>query len=122
MKKYLSKLVLASLVMLPVGCARNVTAPPAPLITGANSQFDQNAYQTLVTAHAFVTSVKGNSAKLTPTEKTTFNQLIVDLNAADVLYKAFHTAGAPVAQQAQMQAAVDKVSTDQQQAINSGVK
>lgn len=107
-------------VLFLSGCVHSgiVTTP----IPGAVNQFDSDTYQTLATAHAFVESIKLNSKTLSANEKAIVNQLIVDLNAADALYSAYHTAGAPTSQQSAVQTAVAKVQGDQQVAINSGVK
>lgn len=114
MKKYLL------LVCLLAGCkAATVTTPPAALIPGATSQFDQDTYKALATAHAFAQQAASNPAALSTTAKTILNQFIVDLNAADVLYSAFHAGQATVAQ---MQAALSTVTTDQSNFATQGVK
>ncbi len=89
------------------GCPKN---PPAPLEPGATSQFDQYAYRTLVTIHAFVQQAASDPSTFTPAQKALVNQAIVDVNAADELYKSYH---AGLISQAQMQAAIDKATTDQ---------
>lgn len=114
-------LVLAAALCLPLaGCANRqpVSAP----IPGAINAFDSNAFQTLATTHAFVVSVKSHADTLTPTEKAILNQLIVDLNTADAVYKVYHNAGAPVSQESNVSAALSKVNADQAAAIQSGVK
>ena len=115
-------LVLAACLCL-VGCATATapTPPTAPLIPGAANQFDQDTYRALATAHAFAVQAQQNAVQnpVSATQKTILNQFITDLNAADVLYSAYH-AGA--ATQASMQASLNQVKTDQANFSTAGVK
>jgi hypothetical protein len=115
-------LVLAACLCL-VGCvtANSPTPPTAPLIPGAANQFDQDTYRALATAHAFALQAQQNAVQnpISSTQKTILNQFITDLNAADLLYSAYH---ALQATQAQMQAALNTVKTDQANFSTAGVK
>lgn len=112
----LTRLLLGSLLILPVGCVHSVTAP----VPGAISAFDSSAYQTLLTAHgiaqSFSTQACSNNGNQPgcfnpkPAEKTAINQFIADLNIADVVYAAFHSG---TQTQAAAQAALNKVTSDQ---------
>lgn len=111
--KRLSLVFPLLLALTFTGCLRTVQAP-TPLIPGAISQFDANAYKTLVAAHAYAESLseqaKQGTYKPSPEEKLLVNQFILDLNAADTMYEAYH-AGSTT--EAQMQAALNVVSADQ---------
>lgn len=114
MKKYA---LLACLCL--AGCkVATVTTPPAALIPGAINQFDQTTYQALTAAHAFAQQAASNPSILSVPQKTILNQFILDLNSADTLYAAYHSLQAT---QAQMQAALTAVQTDQAM-FASGVK
>lgn len=106
MKKYLLAVCLCL-----AGCkAATVQTPTIALIPGAINSFDQTTYQTLVTAHSFAQQAAANSSILTTAQKKVLNQFILDLNSADTLYAAYH---ALEATQAQMQASLTAVQTDQ---------
>ena len=119
MKKVLLFCVLAFGV---TGCHKTVTAPEPPIL-GANNPFDQNTYQVLLTAHGIAQSLsdqaKNGTYTPTGTEKAAVNQFIVDLNAADILYAAYHGG---TASQMDMQTAVNKVVSDQASLPVVGVK
>lgn len=114
--RILTRLLLGSLLILPVGCVHSVTAP----VPGATSAFDSSAYQTLLTAHgiaqSFSTQACSNNGNQPgcfnpkPAEKAAINQFIADINIGDTIYAAYHN-GAATQQQAQ--AALDKITTDQ---------
>lgn len=107
------KLALLSIFLaLPLaGCGVRATAP---LPAGAINSADAVIYRTLADAHGFTAKVHdevlAGKAKLTPAQTTVFNKLIVDLNTADVLYQAYHAAGA--ATEVLLTPAVNKVSAD----------
>lgn len=107
--KYLA-IALCGLFLLFAGCKASTTPPAAPLIPGALNSFDQTAYESLSAAHAFALSASTNSASLTAAEKSSLNAFITALNAADVIYAAYH---AGTATQAQMTSALNSVSTAQ---------
>jgi hypothetical protein len=82
--------------------------------------------QVLVGAKTFYTDIQAKIAAGTyapsATEKTALNNFGTALNAAQVIYLAFHNG---TATQAQAQAAVDSVSTQQttlQNTLSTGVK
>lgn len=113
---FLTRLLLSSMLLLPIGCIHQVTAP----IPGSTSSFDSTAYQTLRTAHdiaqSFSTQACSNNGNQPgcfnpkPAEKLAINQFIADLNIADVTYAAYHGG---TQTQAAAQAAINKVTSDQ---------
>lgn len=111
------KNILLSLALcLPIiGCgAVQSTTPPAALAPGFSSQADQVMDQVLVGAKKFYTDIQAQivAGTYTPaaTEKASLNTFASALNTAQVVYIAFH---AGTATQAQAQAAVDTVTTQQ---------
>jgi hypothetical protein len=120
MKKILATLALASLICVPIGCKQvNANTPPNALIPGASNQFDQDTYRALATAHAFAQQAASNPAVLSAVQKKVLNQFISDLNAADLLYAAYHSG---TATQAAMQSELTQVQADQTSYANAGVK
>lgn len=112
MKKFILALCLS--VSL-AGChAANSNTPPATLAPGFSSQADQTMDQALVGAHKFYTDIQAQVVAGTytpvPTEKTALNTFASALNAAQVVYIAFHGG---TATQAQAQAAVNDVVSQQ---------
>lgn len=102
-------LCVGSSVML--GCpSATSTTPPAALAPGALNQFDQSTYQALAAAHAFATTAAANGSSLSASQKAALNNLIQALNAADVLYAAYHSGAAT---QAAMQTQLNAVTTAQ---------
>jgi hypothetical protein len=116
------KSVLLACCLLLAGCQSThaPTPPTAPLIPGATSNFDQDTYRTLATAHAFAAQASSNPAVLTTAQKAVLNRFIIDLNAADQLYSAYHVGQAT---QAEMQAELTTVQNDQASYVQTaGVK
>ena len=111
MKRLVLFLVLLTLPLGTVGCAKKATAP----VPGAINTFDSTTYRALMDAQAAINSFKADvtSGKLpeTPAIKTALNQVISDYNAADQLYQAYH-ASAGTTPQAPVQAAVTSLQTD----------
>lgn len=104
------------------GCrTASVNTPPAALVPGALNTFDSTTYTALASLHAFVDSlnlqITAGTFTPTPAEKALLNQMITDLDAAQVLYASYHS-GATT--QAVMQTALTKVQNDQN-AYNSSV-
>lgn len=91
--KTISMFLLATCLML-TGCTLRANAP---LPQGALNAADASVYRTLADAHGFTAKVRSEivagKAKLTPAQTTVFNKLVDDLNAADILYQAYHAAG-----------------------------
>ncbi len=116
MKKLTRVLIMlgmaSALTLTTLGChpATSSTTPPAALAPGALNQFDQQTYQALTTAHAFALSAASNDQTLTRAQKQALNQFISALNAADMLYAAYH---AGTATQEAMQAAQTSVTTQE---------
>ena len=112
-------LVLLCCLTLPpiMGCT--VNSPTPPLAPGAINQFDSDTYRTLATAHGFAAQAASNPAVLTPGQKVVLNQFIVDLNAADTLYVAYHSG---TVTQADMMTSVVAVQGDQAKFAALGVK
>ena len=119
-------LILA--MMIPIGGCKTVTAntPPAAMVPGAQNEVDGTTYEVLVSLHAFVDSLSKQAAAgtftPTPAEKILANQLILDVNATQILYAAYHGAlveaakgnivpGAPT--EAQVKASLAKATADQ---------
>ncbi len=110
-------LPLLMCLLLPIGC-QPVTAntPPAALAPGYLNAADQQMSEILHAAHAYYQHLYNDGSATppiynpSPAEKAAFNQFGVYLNLADATYKAFH---AGTATQAQAQAAVDTVKSQQ---------
>lgn len=118
-------------LVLCLGCgAVNAPTPPtAPPISGAVNQFDSDTYRALTTAHAFAQQAASDPSTLNPTTKTILNQFIADINAADALYSAWHTAAvaaqasaSPLPDSTQLTISLSKVKTDQTNFSTNGVK
>jgi hypothetical protein len=126
LNRIILSLALLPALMLP-GCkTATSTTPPAALAPGFSSQADQTMDQVLVGAHAFYATIQADvaSGKYTPsvTEKTALDSFALALNTAQTVYISFHQGAAT---QAQAQAAVNAVSTQQtalQSIITAGVK
>ena len=118
---FLSVLFLAALSV--TGC-KTVTAS-APLAPGYANPADQTMGQTLAAAHAFYQRIQKDSAagkvSLSAQEKAALNGLGTAINVASALYLSYHNGQST---QAQAQAAIDNVSTQQTavQALIPGVK
>ena len=71
-------------------------------------------YRVLNDAHAFLQSIRDSATAgnltLTPTQKTTFNALVVSSNAADATWKAYHSGQSTDA--AALAAQVNKLNAD----------
>jgi hypothetical protein len=128
MKKSYS-LVLALLLVAGAltltGCAKAPpTTPPVAPPVGSLNSFDSTTNETLQALHAAVASfvADNNSGKfvLTASQKSLLNQVVTDLNTADLIYQAWHNAGGTEAQ-APVTAAVSKVQTDQT-ALNAALQ
>jgi len=106
-----TKALLLFCLLLPLGC-RPATSntPPAALAPGALNQHDQDFYTALSAAHGFALSAALQAEVLTPAQKAALNQFIISLNAADLLYAAYHTGSAS---QSSMQSSLNSVSTAQ---------
>ena len=114
-----------ALAMVFVGCKPVSTTAPQTLAPGYLNQADQVMGETLVGAHAFYVTIQQDVAagKYHPstTEATSLNDFATALNAAQILYVAYH---AGQATQAQAQTAVNAVATQQTalQATLTGAK
>jgi hypothetical protein len=126
-KRYL--LVLALLLVAGAltltGCAKAPpTNPPAAPPIGSLNTFDTTTNETLQALHAAVASfvADNNSGKfvLTVSQKGLLNQVVTDLNTADLIYQAWHNAGGTGAQ-APVTAAVSKVQASQT-ALNAALQ
>ncbi len=123
MKKILAALTILAGLSLPVAGCTAVSTPTTPqaLAPGYQNTADQAMGETLVGAHAFYVTVQQDVAagKYTPsaTEKSALNDFGAALNAAQIIYIGYH---AGVNTQAQAQAAVNGVST-QQTALQSTI-
>ncbi len=110
-----------AMVLPQTGCKTSNTANPATLAPGYLNSADESMGVALVGAHAFYATIQQDVAagKYTPsaTEKTALNNFATALNAAQILYIAYHNG---MATQAQTQAAVDAV-TKQQAALQATV-
>lgn len=121
----MKRLALILLLALPfAGCKPATTT--APLAPGYSSPADQVMGETLVGAHQFYVTIQSDIASgkyaPSPTEKTALNNFATALNAAQVLYIAYHNGAAT---QAQAQAAVNAVTTQQtalQSTLTGGAK
>jgi len=116
MKKVLTLTLALAMCLSVVACANKTTTPPPAPPTGSLNSFDATTNQTLQAIHAFVGSMvaQNNSGAitLTATEKADLNQLVADVNAADLVYQAWHAAGGTGAT-APVQTAVSKAQTSQ---------
>lgn len=127
MRKFLPTFCL--ILCLGCGAVNTATPPTAPPIANAVNQFDSDTYRALTTAHAFVQQAASDPSTLNPTTKTILNQFIADLNAADALYSAWHTAAVaaqkaatPLPDPTQVTISLSKVKTDQTNFSTNGVK
>jgi Na+-translocating ferredoxin:NAD+ oxidoreductase RnfC subunit len=117
MKRRLAIVLVSLLLVAGVGCAKKTTTstPTAPPTNSLNST-DATLFETLAPIHAFVASMQqqnqAGTITLTANDKVLLNQLIADVNAADLLYQAWHAAGATGAT-TQINAAITKAQTDQ---------
>jgi len=95
------------------GCKTNTANPPV-LAPGYQNSADQEMGKVLAGARKFYLSIQDqvNAKTLTLGDsiKASFNAFGVTLNAADSVYLAYHNG---TATQAQAQAAVDKVQSEQ---------
>jgi len=113
------------MVLFPMlGCpTATANTPPAALAPGYTSQFDQTAGQSLAAAHALVAKAVEDFPTLSATqqaaEKPVLNAFVTAVNTADSVYLAFHSS---TATQAQVQAALNQVSTAQTNYTNLAVK
>ena len=123
MKRALLSLILLPLLVLPLaGCpAASSTTPPAALAPGYSTALDQQLGQALAALRAGDYAATTSYLALTPAqqaaEKTALNNFTAAVNAADVLYLAYH-AGVTVANpnppsQAQVTAAITAATTAQ---------
>lgn len=99
----------------PTGCKTNQVNPPtAPVAAGYLNAQDQQMGKVLAGARNFYTSIQDqvNAKTLTMGDsiKAKFNAFGVTLNAAESIYLAYHQGAAT---QAQAQAAVNQVQTEQ---------
>lgn len=124
----MKRLVTLSLGMIlcfaPMGCpSASSTTPTAALAPGYLNSADQAMGETLTAAHAFYVRIQSDTASgaytPSPAEKAALNGLALSLNIAQPLYIAYH---AGTATQAQAQAAVNNVSTNQTAVQSLGVK
>lgn len=121
MNRAITATILTLALLVPMGCKKAAATNPAVLAPGYTSQADQVMGQTLVGAHAFYATIQADVAagKYTPApaEKTALNNFAMTLNAAQTIYIGYH---AGVNTQAQAQAAVDSLAT-QQTALQSTI-
>lgn len=112
-------LFLTSIVLVcAMGC-KTVTAPPAPLVTGAVNPFDQDTYKALMAAQATLNSLNA-SYHANPTQlaslKAPLDQAATDYNAAMVLWQTYHAAAvagqATAAQQSAASNGLAKIQAD----------
>lgn len=106
---------VAILLLLLSGCkTANSKLPQTALAPGYTSQADEAMGETLVGAHAFYATIQADAAsgKYQPsaTEKTALDEFAVALNAAEILYIAYH---AGTTTQAQAQLAVNSLAARQ---------
>lgn len=114
MKRHLSPLALAVLILSLAGCNATSTTPPAALAPGYNNITDQTVGQTLAAMHALVQKATADYIHLTPAqqqmEKTVLNNFVLAVNTADSIYIAYHNNTATMLQ---AQAAVTDAQTAQ---------
>ena len=125
-------LILGSLAL--TGCAKAppTTPPAAPppgtlncaIVGQATCDFDHTTNVTLQTAHggfaSFVADNNSGKFVLTVGQKALLNQVVTDLNTADLIYQDWHNAGGTGAQ-APVKAAVSKVQAGQT-ALNAALQ
>jgi hypothetical protein len=93
------------------GCkAATATTAPAALAPGYLNAFDQTTGESLSSAHAFAASASSNAATLSASQKAALNVFINALDAAQIVYAAYHGG---TATQAQVADALASVSTAQ---------
>lgn len=113
MKRFIKVAAVFLALGWTIGCTPKTTTP-AQLAPGYNNQADQQMGEILSGAHAFYSRVQQDSASgamvLTATEKQAFNAFGATLNGAQAVYLAYHNG---TATQAQAQAAVSQVQTQQ---------
>jgi hypothetical protein len=110
------KRLLLCAVLLVAGCK----ASTAPLPAGAINTFDADTFRTLADTRAAVSQIQkdvtAGQATLSSTQKAFVNQVITDVNEADVLYQSYHAAlsAAPTSNPSTtaLAAATAKVETD----------
>lgn len=122
----LRHLLLLSALAVPLGgCTNpaNTSQPPAAIAPGYFNSADKQMGQILDGARAFYVSIQQQSAKgtlvLDTTTKKAFNTFGVTLNTADAVYLSYHNG---TATQAQAQAQVDTVKSQQAALPLPGVK
>lgn len=97
-----------------IGCAQPKNVTPVTVAPGYLNAADQQMGEILSGAHAFYQSIQqqtqAGTLTLGPTIKQDFNAFGVSLNAAQSVYLAYHAGSAT---QAQAQAAVTEVQTQQ---------
>lgn len=119
MKRILSALILSAAFLAPTGCkTASTTTPPAALAPGALNTFDQQAYQTLAAAHAFVATASAKASTLTPAQTQALNMMIQAVNVAQTVYIAYHSG---TETQGNVQNELNSVSTAQTTYANSVV-
>ena len=100
-RKYLAVIALALSLAIAVpvtlsttGCAKRAVQAPIP---NQLSTFDGWAYRSLFDAQAALNSLRDDVAsgklKVSDSTKATLNQVFVDYNAAQAVYKTWHDAG-----------------------------
>lgn len=113
MKRAILAATLMCAAIIPIGC-KTASAPPAPLVTGAVNQFDQDSYKALLAVQASLNSLNA-SYKANPTAlasiRPALDQAAVDYNAAIVLWNAYHAA-ATAANYTSLNTALTKVQLD----------
>jgi hypothetical protein len=98
-------LAISLLLVMLTGCA----GTKAPVHPGAANTFDSTTYDTLVTMKAGIEQAK---VGISDANKPLLNRVIDGWNAADALYKSYHTAAlAGKATQADQDALAAKVAS-----------
>lgn len=124
-RTFLSAILISGIFV--TGCKTPTSTTSANAIApGATSLFDSATYESLASIHALVASltqqISAGTLAPTSTEKAALNQIITDLNTADIAYAAFH---AGVTTQAAMQSLLTTVQADQvalATAVTNGAK
>ena len=121
-KLWISLLIVT--MLFTAGCPKNGgTTIPTAAPTGSLNTFDATTNETLQAIHAFVASMvaQNNSGAITLTisQKALLNQLVTDVNTADVIYQAWHNAGGTGAT-APVSTAINKAQADQN-ALNTAI-
>ena len=125
MKQILSITLALAMCLSFAACAKktSTTTPAAPPPAGSLNTFDATTNETLQAIHAFVASMvaQNNSGAITLSvaDKALLNQLVTDVNAADVVYQVWHAAGG-TGTTTTVTAAVTKAQTDQT-TLNSSI-